>query len=326
MIAALLRRRETPLAVILLALVVGVGVAQPRFFSPGNLQSILLWLPLITLVALGQACVILTRGVDVSVGSTLGLAGMVTAMVLRDHPGLPLLLAAGLATLVGAGLGAVNGGLIVGAKAPPIVVTLATLGIYRGLTFLVSGGRQVDDYQLPRELARWTMDGPFGLSVVPWVVWFAGAVAVLAHLFLTRTRAGRDLYAVGGNPEGAAERGVPAGRVTFLAYVLCGAGAGLAGLLYASRFGTVNPASIGNGFELLVIAATVIGGVSIFGGVGSVGGVLLGCLLLGTINVALAVLNVAETWQSASYGATILLALLLDDAARQRLRRGGREL
>lgn len=322
----LLRRRETPLAVILVLLVVGVSSAQPQFLSPGNLQSILLWLPLITLVALGQMCVILTRGIDVSVGSTLGLSGMLTAMLLRDNPSLNLYLAAGLAILFGAVLGAINGGLITGAKVPPIVATLATLGIYRGLTFIVSGGRQVDDYQLPRDLAKWTMDGPFGLSLAPWVVWVALLAAVLTYLFLTSTRTGRDLYAVGGNPEGAADRGVPVGKVTFVAYVVCGAGAGLAGLLYASRFGTVNPASIGNGFELLVIAATVIGGVSIFGGIGSVGGVLLGCVLLGTINVALAVLNIAETWQSATYGAVILLALLLDDAARRRLARGGREI
>jgi rhamnose transport system permease protein len=123
---------------------------------------------------------------------------------------------------------------------------------------------------------------------------------------------GRALYAIGGNPEAALQRGIPVRAVTFAAYVLCGAGAGLAGVLYASRFGTVNPASIGNGFELLVIAATVIGGTSIFGGVGSVTGVLLGCLLLGTINVALAVLNIADTWQSAVYGSVILLAVLFD--------------
>ena len=141
------------------------------------------------------------------------------------------------------------------------------------------------------------------------------------HGFLTRQRMGRDLYAIGGDPDAAAQRGVPVRSVTFFAYILCGLGAGLAGALYASRFGTINPASIGNGFELLVIAATVIGGTSIFGGVGSVSGVVLGCLLLGVINVALSVLNIADTWQMAMYGLVILLAIFFDDAAMKRLRR-----
>lgn len=316
-----LARREVPIALALLALVVAVSLAQPRFLSASNIQSILLWLPLITVVAMGQMTVIVTRGIDVSVGSTLGLAGMLTGMLLRDHPEMNVYVAALVGIGIGAGLGAVNGGLISGAGVPPIVATLGTLGVYRGLTFVVSGGRQIDDYQLPRTLARWSIEGPFGQSVAPWVVFAALIVAVLTHLFLTQTRMGRNLFAIGGDPDAAALRGVPVRATTFGSYVLCGAGAGLAGVLYASRFGTVNPASIGNGFELLVIAAVVIGGTSIFGGIGSVAGVALGCLLLGTINVALAVLHIAETWQSAVYGLVILLAVLFDDAARKRLLR-----
>lgn len=317
----LLARREMPITVALVVLILAVSIVQPRFLSASNIQSILLWMPLLTVVALGEMAVILTRGIDVSVGSMLGLAGMLVGMLLRDHPGLNVYLAALIGTGIGAGLGAINGGLISGAGIPPIVATLGTLGVYRGLTFLVSGGRQIDDYQLPRELANWSINGPFGQSIAPWVVVVALAAAVLMHLFLTQARAGRDLYAIGGDPEAAALRGIPARAATFGSYVLCGAGAGLAGVLYASRFGTVNPASIGNGFELLVIAAAVIGGTSIFGGIGSVGGVLLGCLLLGTINTALAVLNIADTWQTAVYGLVILLAVLFDDAAAKRLRR-----
>ncbi len=324
MINKLFQRREAPLLIILAALVTIVCLLQPRFLSPGNLQSVLLWLPLLIIVALGEMAVILTRGIDVSVGSILGLSGMMTAMALRDYPELNIYVAALLATGIGAFLGAINGGLIAGAGTPPIVATLATLGIYRGLTFVVSSGKQVDDYQLPRNLARWSIDGPFGLSITPYVVWIALVVAAAMHLFLTYSRTGRDWYAIGGEPDGASDRGVPVRLRTFCAYVLSGAGAGLAGLLYASRFGTVNPASIGNGFELLAIAAVVIGGTSIFGGSGTIAGVLLGCLLLGVINVALAVLNIAETWQSAVYGAVILMALLTDDAARRRLMKGAR--
>lgn len=312
MIARFLARREIPITIALFVLVLLVSVIQPRFLSTSNLQSILLWMPLITIVALGEMSVILTRGIDVSVGSTLGLSGMLVGMLLRDHPGFNIYLAAGIGIVIGAILGAMNGGLIAGAGVPPIVATLGTLGVYRGLTFVVSGGRQIDDYQLPRDLAGWSIEGPFGQNIAPWVVFVALMTAVAAHLYLTGIRSGRDLYAIGGDPEAANQRGVPVRATIFAVYVLCGAGAGLAGVLYASRFGTVNPASIGNGFELLVIAATVIGGTSIFGGVGSVAGVVLGCLLLGTINVALAVLNIADTWQMAVYGLVILLAVLFD--------------
>jgi rhamnose transport system permease protein len=319
--ANLFSRREFPIAVALFLLIVVVSLVQPRFLSESNVKSILLWMPLITVVAMGQMTVILTRGIDVSVGSTLGLSGMLVGMLLRDHPEINVYLAGIVGIGIGMALGAVNGGLIVGVGVPPIVATLGTLGIFRGLTFIVSGGRQIDDYQLPRAMARWSIDGPFGQKVVPWVVLIALLAALLVHLLLTQTRTGRNLYAIGGDPDAAALRGVPVRATTFLSYVICGAGAGLAGVLYASRFGTINPASIGNGFELLLIAAVVIGGTSIFGGVGSVAGVLLSCLLLGTINVALAVLNIAETWQSAVYGFVILLAIVADDAAKKQLSR-----
>ncbi len=315
-----MNRRELPLLIALVALVGIVSAFQPRFLSVDNLRSVLLWLPLLTVAALGQMAVILTRGVDVSVGSILALAGMGTALLLRDHPNLNIYLAVLISTVFGAVLGAINGGLIAFGRVPAIVATLGTLGIYRGLTFLVSGGQQVSEYELPRGLATWSTEGPGGQTLVPWVVWLALLCAGGMMLFLTRARGGRALYALGGNPDAAAWRGVPTRAATFWVYVLCGAGAGLAGILYASRYGTVNPATIGSGFELLVIAAVVIGGVSVFGGIGSVPGVLLGCVLLGTINVSLSVLSIDATWQQAAYGAVILIAVLFDDISARKLR------
>ncbi len=312
-------RRELPIAIALVLLIVAVSIAQPRFLSESSIQSVLLWLPLIAVCAMGQMLVILTRGIDVSVGSTLALAGMLTAMLLRDHKDLNVFVAAAIGSGIGAGLGGINGLLIAYARVPAIVATLATLGIYRGLAFVVSGGVQVNDYEIPKALAAWTTNGLFN-NKLPWVVLVAVLVALLTHAFLTRTRIGRNLYAIGGNPDAAALRGVPVRPVILLAYVLCGMGAGLAGVLYASRFGNVNPASIGSGFELLVIAAAVIGGTSIFGGVGSATGAFLGCVLLGVINVALAVLQIADTWQTAVYGLVILAAVLFDDATARRLR------
>ena len=326
-------RRELPILIALVALFVGVGLYERRFWAADNLRIILDWVPLLIIVALGQMAVILTRGVDVAVGSTLALSGMATAILLRDYPNLNVYLAALLAVGFGAVLGAINGGLIAYGRVPAIVATLGTMGVFRGLTFIVSrmsvahgliiassDGKQVSEYELPRALSTWSAEGPGGQSLVAWVVIVALLAAVGMHVLLTRTRGGRTLYALGGNPEAATLRGLPTRPATFWVYVLCGAGAGLAGILYASRYGTVNPATIGSGFELLVIAATVIGGVSVFGGVGTVPGVVLGCFLLGTINVALSVLAIDATYQQAVYGFVILLAVLFDDRAARQLR------
>jgi rhamnose transport system permease protein len=314
-------KRELPIGVALLVLVLLVSLRAPGFLSMSSMASVLLWLPLILVCALGQMLVIVTRGIDVSAGSAMALSGMLTAMLLRDHPNLSVGVGALAALGIGATLGAINGALILGARVPPIVTTLATLGVYRGLTFIVSQGVQINEYELPRALTSWTATGPFGQSVVPWVVVFALVMVGVTDVFLKRTRVGRDLFAIGGNPEAALLRGINVRAVTFLAYVLCGCGAGVAGVLYASRFGTVNAASIGQGFELLVIAAAVIGGTSVFGGIGSALGVFLGCLLLGVINVALSVLQIDNTWQQAVYGLVILTAVLFDDATAARLRR-----
>lgn len=308
--------------VIFLVVVIGVTLAlKPDFLKPINLRSILLWIPLLTVVAMGEMMVIITRGIDVSVGSTLAFAGIVVGMIFRDFPEFNIYLGTLLGILIGAALGAVNGGLIAYLRVPPIITTLGTLSVYRGLTFIVSGGRQIDPNHVPTALIRWSQRGPFGIQWIPWVVVVAVVVAIAAHVFLRYRRRGRDIYTIGGNPEAALLRGIPVKSTTFLVYAITGAMAGLAGILYASRFGFVNPGETGVGFELTVIAAVVIGGTNVFGGSGTVLGVFLGCLLLGTINVALAVLGVASTWQLAVYGFVILLAVLVDAIIQRELRR-----
>jgi rhamnose transport system permease protein len=316
----LTRWRELPILCVLVLVLVCTAVLEPRFVGAANVRSILLWTPLLTVVAMGQMLVILTRGIDVSVGSILGLAGMTASVLLRDHPEIGVFGGLAIGVAVGAICGMINGAIVTGLGVPPIVVTLGTLGVFRGLIFLISGGRQVDDYQLPRALARWSIDGPLGQEVVPWVVVLAVAATIVTHLFLQWNRLGRAMYAVGGNPEAASLRGIRVRWVTFLAYVANGACAGLAGVLYISRFGTINPATIGYGFELLVIAAVVIGGVSILGGAGTALGVFLGCLLLATVNVAMTVLDIAGDWQLAMYGTIILLAIVFDNLVGRRLR------
>jgi rhamnose transport system permease protein len=281
----------------------------------------LLWVPLLTVVAMGEMMVIITRGIDVSVGSILALAGIIVGMIFRDFPHFNIYLGTLLAILIGLALGAINGALIAWVKIPPIITTLGTLSAYRGLTFIVSQGRQIDPNYVPRALIRWSQVGPFGINLAPWVVVIAVVVALLAFYFLRSSKSGRNVYAIGGNQDAAVLRGIPVAWTTFLVYAITGALAGLAGVLYASRFGFVNPGETGVGFELTVIAAVVIGGTNVFGGSGSVLGVVLGCLLLGTINVALSVLGIAATWQLAVYGIVILLAVVVDAIIQRELRR-----
>ena len=306
--------------IVLLVAVAGAALTKDHhFLDAKNLNSILLWIPLLAVVGMGQMLVILTRGIDVSVGSTMGLAGIIVGMLFRDHPGMNLFLGTAIGMAIGAVLGSINGGLISWAKVPPIIATLGTLSAYRGLVFIVSKGDQIDSNNIPDALTNWTLHGPisFGGITISWLlVWALVASALTAYL-LRWTRTGRNVYSIGSNPEAARLRGIPVQKVTFLVYAICGALAGLAGVLYASRYGFVNPATAGSGFELIVIAAVVIGGTNVFGGSGTVPGVLLGCLLLGTINVALAVLGIDETWQMLVYGSVILIALMLDSAVRR---------
>lgn len=317
----LLGVRELPILAALVLLVVATASFERRFVGADNVRTILVSVALVVVLAMGQAAVMLTRGVDVSIGSIMGLAGMTTGILFRDDWVGNLYVGTALAVVIGGALGAVNGGLVAFCRVPPIVATLGTLGAYRGLTFVVSGGTQVDQYQLPKGLDAWSLTGPLGQRVVPWVVVAAIGVAVLTFVLLRYTRFGRDTYALGGNPEAARLRGVPVRRVTFGVYVFSGMCAGLAGVLYASRLGAVNPEAIGAGMELMAIAAVVVGGVSVFGGSGTVPGVLLGCLLLGTIETALAVLRIPDAYQRIAYGAAILVAVIFDGALLRRLQR-----
>lgn len=319
--ARLSRFREIGIIVFLIVVIGITLVLKPDFLRPINIRSILLWVPLVVIIATGEMMVIITQGIDVSVGSILAFSGIVVGMIFRDNPEFNIYLGVLLGILLGSLLGAINGALIAFANIPPIITTLGTLSVYRGLVFIVSGGRQIDPNHVPVELIRWSQRGPFGLQWFPWVVLIALVVAILAALFLRYSQRGRDIYAIGSNPDAALLRGIPVVSTKFLVYLLTGAAAGLAGILYASRFGFVNPGETGVGFELTVIAAVVIGGTNVFGGSGTVLGVVLGSLLLGTISVALSVLGVASTWQLAVYGFVILLAVAVDAVIQRELQR-----
>ncbi|MDE2126555.1 MAG: ABC transporter permease [Armatimonadetes bacterium] len=309
------RLREAGILFFILAIAATARAVQPAFFQSENLRNILLDLPIIVTAAMGMSLVLLTRQIDLSVGSALGLCGMAVGLTLKSHPQLSVGTAMALGVGLGALLGAVNGALVTVTAIPPIIATLGTLSIYRGLAFMVAHGREIDPSDVPQRLLNLSRGSAAGAPVI---VWVAAAVATATGLFLARMRSGRSLYAVGGNPDAARLAGINVNLCKFLAFVASGALAGLAAVLYASRFGFVNPGETGVGFELAVIAACVIGGIDVFGGVGSISGALLGCLLLAVMNNALAVTGLSGRWQLAAYGAMILLGIGSDALIRAR--------
>jgi rhamnose transport system ATP-binding protein len=321
-LARFLSVREIPIIVSLLFLCLLTTVFDHRFISMENLKSTLLWVPLLIIVASGEMMTIMSRGVDISVGSMMALAGMIVGILFRDHYIDSVALGVLTGCLIGAVLGAFNGMLIAFCRVPPIVATLGTLGMFRGLTYIVSSGKQINSYELPATIDRWSIAGPLGShTLFPWLVLIAVGVAIAAFFFLRYTRTGRGIYAVGGNPEAARLRGVPVRGITFLVYAVAGLCGGLAGVMYASRFGTLNPGEVGKGFELVAISAVVVGGVSVFGGTGTVSGIVLGSLLLGTIFTALTALGVPEAWKATTYGLVILAAVIFDDLIQKQYRR-----
>jgi rhamnose transport system permease protein len=316
LVGLLFQRREAGNFVMIVLFAIVIGSIQPRFLSLETLRIVMLAIPLIMIAAMGQMMVIVARHVDLSMGSILGFSAIVAGMVYRDLPGLPIIVGVVAAVAVGGCLGLVNGIIVTLFGLPSIIVTLGTLSLYRGFVFLVSNSRQVDPQYIPKALIQMSQTSP--ILDIPWIVIIAFATALVVYLFLDHSRIGRQIYALGSNPVAAPLRGIRVIPVTLLVFTLSGALAGLAGVMYASRFGYVNPGITGVGFEFTVIAAVVIGGVSINGGVGTVLGTVLGVILLGMVNVALPILGVSAFWQSAIYGAVIIIALLIDRSVRLR--------
>jgi rhamnose transport system permease protein len=301
-----------------LALLVAITFAvNPRFLSAQSVKDLLLGSTILAILAVGQAIVIITRNVDLSVGSILGLSAFATGTLFVNAPDTPVPLALLIGAALGAACGLVNGGLIVAARVPALVVTLGTLYVFRGLDYTWATGRQINAADMPREFLRL---GTATVLGVPVLTLFAVVVLVVAGFVLRSYRSGRELYAIGSDPDAARLSGLPVGRRVFWAFVTSGALAGLAGVLYTARFGTVD-ANAGLGYELNVVAAVVVGGVAIFGGSGSVYGAALGAVLLTTIGSALPVLGISPFWQRAAVGALILAAIGLDRVLAVRMAR-----
>ena len=303
--------RESGLLGSILVLLGAIAVLFPRFVLPASLAGVLDDSALLVLLALGEMLVLLTRGVDLSIAANLALSGMVAALFDQAHPSMGVVPALLLSTACGAALGACNGVLIWLLRIPSIVVTLGTLSIYRGGVYLASGGRWVNSNQMSPQFLGLVRERLLGLTVLTWI---AIACAVAIALLLRLTARGRDLYAAGNNPSAARYAGIDIGRMQCVAFVISGAIAGLCGTLWVSRF-AVAYTDVASGFELQAIAACVIGGVSITGGIGSVAGVVLGALFLGIIKNALPLVGVSPFFQMLVSGAVITGAVIINARA-----------
>ncbi len=317
MAAGLLRSREVALALAILVLIGLIAWRFPGFVEPSNLASVFNDTAILVILALGQMAVILTRCIDLSIAANLALCGMAAAMLNAAFPGIPIPALIVFAMLLGTALGAINGLLVWQLTIPPIVVTLGTLTIYRGLIFVLSGGAWINAHQMSPAFKALPRAEYLGLPVLSWI---AVAAVVIMAVVLNRTPAGRAFYAVGCNPTAAVYAGINVGRTRFAAFTLAGAIAGLSGYLWVSRY-AVAYVDIAAGFELQVIAACVIGGVSIAGGIGSAAGAVLGSLFLGVIKNALPVVNISPFWQLAISGAAILIAVAANARAENRAER-----
>ncbi|HWK76322.1 ABC transporter permease [Microbacterium sp.] len=316
-LSGILRRREIPVAAALIVLVLVTYAANPLFLSQQGVKDLMLNATIMIILAVGQAMVIFTRNVDLSVGSILGLVAFLTGTLFADAPGIPIpvVFLAGLA--LGALLGAINGLLVTVAHVPALVITLGTLYVYRGINNAWAGGTQYFAGDRPDEFGALAVDTVLGFPIITLL---AIAVVVIVGIYLSGARSGRDLYAIGSDPEAARVFGIPVTRRVMTAFVVNGLLAGLAGILYAARFNSVG-ATTGTGMELDVVAAAVVGGVAIFGGSGSVAGAAIGAVLLTTITSALTALRVDKFWQQAVVGILIIAAILVDRIASVRTAR-----
>jgi rhamnose transport system permease protein len=313
--AAALRLREGGLALALLAVIVFFWIKATNFMTVGNWQDIAKDVAIVVVVGVGETLVVLTRNIDLSIGSMVGLTAFVAADTLADHNGAPLVLIALLAVGVGLLLGLVNGLLVVVGRIPAIVATLATLAIYRGISFQVTHGQAISAFQLPDSFLSLAATKPLGL---PTLAWLAFGVALVGAAVLRWAPWARDFFAIGSNPDVARLAGIPAGRRVITAFALCGALAGLGGFMWASRFPNVDAVAATN-FELGVITAVVIGGVNVFGGSGSVLGVVLGAVLVATIQDGFTLLRLSEFWKMFFNGVAIVVAVSIDALVTQRL-------
>ncbi|MFD2757622.1 ABC transporter permease [Gulosibacter faecalis] len=312
------RVREASILLALVLVVVAATAKNPNFtFSHDGWRDLLLTPSILMLVAIGQAIVLVTRNVDLSVGSVMGLSAYLTGRLFIDLEGTPIIAVVLLVVIFGGLLGLINGALVAFARVPSMVITLGTLYAYRGINVLWTGSDRINASDMPREFLGL---GTGQVLTIPILAIVAFVVLFVAAWFMKHTRGGREFYAIGSDPAAAELYGLKTTKRILTAFVCSGALAGLAGVFYAARYGTVN-SQAGASWELDAVGAAVIGGVAITGGVGSLWGAAIGAMLLATINRALPVLGIPDFWQRFVVGLLILGAIVLDRVVALRQKR-----
>lgn len=298
--------REIGLLVFIIILSLIVQVRNPVFFTLMNINAILTNTAILSIMAVGMMLVLVTRGIDLSVGAIIAFSGMVTALTIARFPGIHPVTALLLGAGIGLFIGSLTGILVAVFNILPIIATLGMMNVVRGFTYVVSRGKWVSSYQMSTGFKAIATGKIFGINNL---VIIAFITYIIAAYFINQTRTGRRIYAVGSNPGAAEISGLPKKRLVFTAYAIMGALAGLAGVLWVAKFASAQ-GNTAIGYELQVIAACILGGVSISGGIGKLSGLLLGTLLLGILNNALPLINISPFWQQGIQGITILAAVI----------------
>lgn len=317
LLAHLGKFREAGLFAFIVAIMAFTGWKNSNFFTFENFDDLLANAAILGILALGMMLVIITRGIDLSIGSSLALSGMITGMAVAQWQNLHPFWALLLGTLVGLVCGSLLGVTVSVFGVLPIIASLGMMYVFRSFTYIVNGRRWISAYQMPDSFKDMATARLFG---VRYYIFVALAFYVLFYYFTNHTRTGRRIYAVGSNPESAMISGIRAKRIIWLVYAINGALCGLCGVLWVAKFASAQ-GDTASGYEMNVIAACVLGGVSVIGGSGKVGGVLLGTLLLGTLNNALPMINMSVFWQNAIQGAIILVAILVNTLVKRNVDR-----
>jgi rhamnose transport system permease protein len=309
------KSREIGMLGFIIIISVFVQMRNPRFLTLENINDLVRNAAILSILAVGMMMVMITKGIDLSIGATLALSGMIASLTVSANPNLSPIVAIAIGIGVGIACGAAVGGLVSKGGIYPIIATLGMMSVYRGLTFLSSNGKWVSAQQMPASFKAIATSSILGINTL---IFIAIIIYIISYYFINHTRTGRKIYAIGSNPESARVSGINNNRILFMVYTIMGALAGLAGVLWVSKFASAQ-GDTASGYELTVIAACVLGGVSSAGGSGTISGVLIGSLLIGILNNALPLINVSPFWQQAIQGAIILIAVIVNTIVKRRV-------
>lgn len=309
--------RELSLVLVIVCISIFVQARSGgKFLLPENISDIFTETAILAILAVGMMMVIITTGIDLSIGAVMALGGMIGTTALKHNPGLSPVVVILIAVLVGIICGMINGALVAHLKILPIIATLGMMNVYRGITYLVADGSWVLQGDMTKEFLGVATGTTLGINNL---VLMALVIYVIGYIFLNFTRTGRQIYAVGNSESSAKVSGIKTKKVLWIAYTIMGAIAGFAGILYVCKFAAAQ-GETATGYEMNVIAACVLGGVSVAGGTGRIQGVLLGALLLGILNNAMPLIQVSVFWQEAIRGLIILLSIIMNALIQRNVR------